>query len=395
LKNTNKTDLVILAGGYGSRIKSFLKGNPKPLMKIRNFDFLSLLIKKFSRYDLNKIFILAGYRGKKIKEKFHNKFFNLIKIECIIEKNPLGTGGCLNQIKNKLSKNFIVTNGDTYFDIDLNKVLDYDLKNKNLLISLVENNNYKSNKKLTKIGIAKNKIIFNKKSNLINGGIYKLDKSIFKYIKGKCSLEEDVLPEMIKSGKVNGLVFDDFFIDIGTPKNLIYAKKKLVRYLNKPALFLDRDGTLNHDKGYTYKEKELKFLPGVISRLQKLSKKKIYIFIVTNQAGIGKGYFTINQFYKFQKLMKTKFAEKKIFIDEVFFCPFHPKAKLKQFRKITGYRKPGNLMIKQAFKNWPIVKNKSMMIGDKKSDFLCAKKSGIKFVYTKNNFEDLLNEINF
>ena len=93
--------------------------------------------------------------------------------------------------------------------------------------------------------------------------------------------------------------------------------------------------------------------------------------------------------------MKTKFAEKKVFVDEVFFCPFHPNAKLKKFRKITGYRKPGNLMIKKAFKNWPIVKNKSIMIGDKKSDFLCAKKSGIKFVYTKNNFEDLLNKINF
>ncbi len=393
-KNNYKIDLVILAGGLGSRIKKYLKNKPKPMINFEKFSFLDLLLRKVCSYDINKVFILAGYRGEKIKDKFHKKKINLVDIECIIEKKQMGTAGCLNQIKKKVSNNFIVINGDTFFDLDYNQIINHPLKKKYSLITLVKNRNYQSNKKLINLKIIKNNVAYSVESDLINGGIYKFNKKIFNYIsKGRCSLENDVLPKLIDKKRVSGIKSDNFFLDIGTPSNLIFAKKKLIRYLEKPAIFLDRDGTLNEDNGYTHNIKDLKFKKGVIFSLKKLQRKNVFFFIITNQAGIGKGYFSLRQFYKFQSHMKSKLLKEKIVINDVQFCPYHPKAKLKKFRKRTNLRKPGNQMIKNILKHWPVKISNSIMIGDSRTDYLCAKKSNIKFLYAEKKFKDLLPKI--
>ena len=91
----NYIDLVILAGGKGSRIKNVNKNKPKPLANIGGYSFLDLLLGNLCKYHFRKIFILAGYKGKQIYKKYHNKNINFINTECLIEKKPLGTGGGL------------------------------------------------------------------------------------------------------------------------------------------------------------------------------------------------------------------------------------------------------------------------------------------------------------
>ena len=378
----NKTDIVILAGGKGSRIKKYLKSKPKPLIKINNFIFLDLLIKKICKYNFNKLYILAGYRGAQIKKKYHKKSFNFIKTEVIIEKKALGTAGSLSQLKNKINNDFIVINGDTFFDIDLSKVINFKLNKNEIFLSLVKNHNYKSNKKLTFLKLNRNnQISYNKNSILINGGIYKFNKFFLKHIKRKnYSLENDIVPKLIDKKKVKGIFFDNFFIDIGTPKNLNNAKKSLIHYLTKPALFLDRDNTIIHDNGYVHKINELKIKKNFLNILKNINKEHIYIFIVTNQSGIGRGIFTEKQFFNFQRELKKKLCSLKIFIDDVQYCPFHEKAKLKIYRKKTNLRKPGNGMLLNLFQDWSLIKEKSIMIGDQISDEICANKTGIKFM---------------
>ena len=378
----NKTDIVILAGGKGSRIKKYLNKKPKPLVKINNFSFLDLLIKKICKYNFNKLYILDGYRCHQIKKKYHNKNFNFISCEVIIEKKALGTAGSLSQLKNKINNDFIVVNGDTFFDINLSKVIDFKLNKNEIFLSLVKNYNYKSNKKLTFLKLnRKNQISYNKNSILINGGIYKFNKFFLNQIKRKnYSLENDIVPKLIDKKKVKGIFFDNFFIDIGTPKNLNNAKKSLIHYLTKPALFLDRDNTIIHDKGYVHKINELKIKKNFLNILKNINKEHIYIFIVTNQSGIGRGIFTEKQFFNFQGELKKKLCSLKIFIDDVQFCPFHEQAKLKIYRKKTNLRKPGNGMLLNLFQDWPLIKKKSIMIGDQISDAICANKTGIKFM---------------
>ena len=387
INNFLKIDVVILAGGKGSRIKKQLEGLPKPMVDISGKPFLDYLIRKLCAYPFNKIYIMCGYRSSKIISKYHKKIINFIQIECINEKKALGTGGCLKLLNKKISKNFLLLNGDTFFDIDYSFCFKKKNLNKNI-ISLVKNKNYKSNKKLINLDLDKNnKIIFKKNSNFINGGVYFLESKIIQKLKkinkNYFSFEDDFLNQQINKKLMHGKKFDSFFIDIGTKNNLSFAKKNLKKITTKPGAFFDRDGVINIDRKYVYKISEFTFQKGIINFLKKISQD-YFIFIVTNQAGIAHGKYKFNDFVNIQNNLKKYLFLKNVLIHDVRFCPFHPKAKIKKYKKISKYRKPGNLMIQSIFKTWNIVKKSSFMVGDQKTDEICAKKSKLKFYYFKN-----------
>ena len=163
--------------------------------------------------------------------------------------------------------------------------------------------------------------------------------------------------------------------------------------MKRPAIFLDRDGTINYDKGYTYKFSELRFRPFVIKGLRYLSKKKFFIFIVTNQAGIAKGKFKISDLNKLHKKMKIYLKKRNIVIHSIEFCPYHPDGIIKKYKKKSAYRKPGNLMIKKLLRKWKVDLDKSFMLGDKKSDMRAAKKSKLYFEYVSSNFYKQVRKI--
>ena len=380
-----KISLVLLVGGKGTRIKSITKNVPKPLIKIKKFIFLDYLITNLCRFNLDRIYLMTGYKSHLFK-KYNNRTINFVKIKCIHENKAMGTAGALYSLKKLIKKDFIVCNGDSIFDVNLAHFTKTKITNKLIKITLVKNLNYKSNKKLTSINTHKKIIYFQKGSKYMNGGIYLFTKQIFKFINNKpSSLEDNIIPHLIRMKKVIGNKYNNFFIDIGTPTNLMKAKKLIPKYFYRPAVFLDRDGVINYDKGYTHKISQFKFKPKVLQTIQYLNKKKYYIFIVTNQAGIAKGKFTIDQFYKLHNYIKQHLIKKNAYINDVEFCPFHPNAIIKKYRKKSKYRKPGNLMIKNLFNKWPIIKKKSFMIGNTKSDEIAALKSNIKFEYVKRN----------
>ena len=114
--------------------------------------------------------------------------------------------------------------------------------------------------------------------------------------------------------------------------------------------------------------------------------KKDHLFIITNQSGIARKYYTVDEFLALHTKIKNLLLKKKIFIDEVYFCPHHPNYGSKKFKKKCKCRKPGNLLLEKAVNEWDIDRNDSLMIGDKISDLKCAKKSKIKFRYKSKNF---------
>ena len=161
----------------------------------------------------------------------------------------------------------------------------------------------------------------------------------------------------------------------------------------RTAVFLDRDGTINYDSGYTYQFSKFKFRPYVLKGLQYLTKKKYLIFIVTNQAGIAKGKFKLKDLLILNKQLIAFFKKKKIIINSIEFCPYHPNSIIKKYKKKTNLRKPGNLMIKKILNKWDINLKKSFMVGDKTTDKSAAKKSNLYFEYVGRNFYNQIRKI--
>ncbi len=385
--------LAILAGGKGSRIKKFTNNFPKPMVKFKNIHFLQYLINIYTKYPIDKIYILTGYKSDIIFKKFHNKTFNFTKIICLKEKKFMGTGGALFKLKSKV-KDFILVNGDTIFDIDLINFLKSISKQRIGSLALTSMDKNTNNYKLNNLSINSGTLIYKRKSMLMNGGVYFFRKKIFRYLKNEpLSLEDDLLPKFIQNKKLTAKKYKKFFLDIGTPKYIRSAHKKLKRYFYKPAVFLDRDGVINYDSGYVYKKKDFKFRKGVLKGLRYLIKKNYYIFLITNQAGIAKGHYKESDFKKLHIYLKNYLSKNNIYFNDVQYCPFHPKGKIKRYKRKSSLRKPGNQMIKNIFKNWIVDKQNSFMIGDKISDELCAKRSKINFFYAKNDFYKQVKKI--
>jgi D-glycero-D-manno-heptose 1,7-bisphosphate phosphatase len=207
------------------------------------------------------------------------------------------------------------------------------------------------------------------------------------------SLEKDFLEDLINKKKVSGAIFKDSFIDIGTKKNLHIALKTIPKYFYRPAFFLDRDGVINYDYGYVHNFNKFILRAGVIKGLQYLTNKGINIFIITNQAGIARNYYNEKQFLNFQRLINEKLYNKNIFISDVQYCPHHPNGKIKKYKVRCKCRKPKNKMILDIMKTHEVNLDKSCMIGDKKIDEICAKKSNLKFFYPNKNFNTLVKNI--
>ena len=165
--------------------------------------------------------------------------------------------------------------------------------------------------------------------------------------------------------------------------------------MNK-CIFLDRDGVIIKDRKNISKIKDIFILPGVIKALREIKKKKYIIIIITNQSVIGRRILSEENFHFFSNNLNkylNKYSKIKL-IDDIFFCPHHPKKAYGKYKISCKCRKPGNKMIEDAIVKWNINRKLSLMIGDKLSDYLAAKKSKIKFFYKNNaNFNTQINKI--
>ena len=148
--------------------------------------------------------------------------------------------------------------------------------------------------------------------------------------------------------------------------------------LSHPALFLDRDGVINIDHGYVYKKEDFEFSKGIFDLVKLFTSKGYLIFVVTNQSGIGRGYYSEKDFLILNQWMLNKFKQKGIHIEQVLYCPHKPNTNCK-------CRKPNTALIEEILENHNIDLSKSYLIGDKQSDIDLTVNAGIKYsIYIGN-----------
>lgn len=159
------------------------------------------------------------------------------------------------------------------------------------------------------------------------------------------------------------------------------------------ALFLDRDGVINHDSGYTSSAESFQFTDGIFDLCLAARRSGYLLIVVTNQAGIGRGYYSEQDFFSLTDWMLQCFEEKGATITDVFHCPYHPTHGVGQYKKDSFDRKPNPGMLLRAAGKHRLDLKSSIMIGDKDSDMQAARNAGvgIRCHYLADENEGLLS----
>nr|WP_202629156.1 D-glycero-beta-D-manno-heptose 1,7-bisphosphate 7-phosphatase [Serratia fonticola] len=144
-----------------------------------------------------------------------------------------------------------------------------------------------------------------------------------------------------------------------------------------PAIFLDRDGTINIDHGYVHEIDDFQFIDGVIDACRELKNMGFALVLVTNQSGIARGKFSEEQFMRLTEWMDWSMADRDVDLDGIYFCPHHPEAVIEEYRQVCDCRKPQPGMLLQAQKELNIDLAASYMVGDKIEDMQAAAAAGV------------------
>ncbi len=155
----------------------------------------------------------------------------------------------------------------------------------------------------------------------------------------------------------------------------------------KPAVFLDRDGTINEQMGYINHISRFHILPGAAEAIARLNRLEIPVIVVSNQSGLARGYFPEELLFKVHDKMNRILAQKDAHIDGLYWCPHHPDAKVTRFKKKQcSCRKPGIGLLLQAAEEMNLDLNRSFMVGDRWSDLKCGQRAGATSVLVLSGY---------
>ena len=159
------------------------------------------------------------------------------------------------------------------------------------------------------------------------------------------------------------------------------------------ALFLDRDGVINVDHGYTHKVQDLHFIPGILDLIELANVNGYLVIVVTNQAGVARGFYTEDAVVAFNNAVSLAAAEAGCKVERFYYCPHHPDGLLSRYKKKCSYRKPGAGMLLRAAADYSIDLSSSIIIGDKTTDIEAGRKANLRAGYLFNPEMRLVSEV--
>jgi D-glycero-D-manno-heptose 1,7-bisphosphate phosphatase len=148
--------------------------------------------------------------------------------------------------------------------------------------------------------------------------------------------------------------------------------------MRERALFLDRDGVVNEEVGYLHRADEVRFVDGIFSLCRTAAGLGYRLIVVTNQAGIARGYYSEADFEVLMEFMRTELRAEGVELDAVYYCPFHPEHGVGKYKQEHEDRKPGTGMLRRGVKEFGVDLSESILVGDRCSDVGAANAAGLR-----------------
>ncbi len=381
-------EAIVLAGGFGTRLKGCVDNLPKPLAPIGEKPFLNYLLDYLYANGAHRIIISTGFMAQTVENTI-GRAYRGMTVDYCKEETPLGTGGAIKKALGMCkSETAVVVNGDSFFDVDLFEMKKFHDSSDNPItlaarnVVNAENSGFIKAENGKLCGFREKGV---KASGLINGGIYFIKKNTLDGItEEKFSFEKQVLESDYCS--VGVFESNGYFIDIGIPENYRKAqaeKEHLNTKRTRKAVFLDRDGTINIDKCHLFRSDDFEFLPNADKAIATIKENGYLAIVVTNQAGIAKNLYKISDAEALHDFINSELRRMHgIIADGYYYCPHHPQAIIDEYRADCTCRKPQPGLILKAVSDFADIgieidlKN-SFMLGNRMSDILAGTNAGV------------------
>jgi D-glycero-D-manno-heptose 1,7-bisphosphate phosphatase len=382
--------VAILCGGKGTRLGELTSTTPKPLLPVGGEPFLGRLLMEVRRHGFRRILLLAGFQSDQINAFARDAREQLaVEIDVSVEPALAGTGGALAHARDLLDETFILLNGDSWFDINLLDFAVRTLARPWAEITFALRPLADTHRSGT-VRLAEDRIVeflprpVDGGPGLVNGGVYVVRRGLVETLPDQCSLEEQIIPRLAREGRAAGFVYDSFFIDIGVPAAYAEGQATVPARQRRPGAFLDRDGILNRDLGHVGTVDRFEWCDGAISAVKDLNDRGHFVFVVTNQAGVARGLYSEDDVRSLHAHMQAQLRAEGAHIDDFRYCPFHPDGSVPAYAISSDCRKPAPGMILDLMASWPVVRERSYLIGNSPSDIEAAHRAGIEGVLVED-----------
>ncbi len=377
---------VILCGGLGSRLAELTKATPKPLLPIAGTPFLEHLVAEVTRQGCRRILLLAAFESQQIREFAENSSMARhmgATIQVAVEPDRAGTGGALWHARQWLDDEFLMLNGDSWFDVPLVDLVT-DLASAPSLVAAIALRALPDASRFGGVELDGHRVTaFHPRPTgsgpgLVNGGVYALRKTILDFITPNCSLEHDVFPRLAGQDQMAGRRADGFFIDIGIPESYADAQQSIPRHRRRPALFFGLDALLAPTHGAAAVGGPIEWAQGAREALRAVNRRGWYVFLFTGREIVGADQIAEARLGELKRQLDEDLAQICAHIDDHQLRLWPGRQEAVQSRREPDCFERSRAALAQLLTRWPVALESSLVVASSRDEVDAGASCGLR-----------------